>query len=149
MKRTLVLLLPMALVAGCGTTSEPTRGSEFAAPNPLLRGEIQKRIDNVPYLHREELLDSLLWLTVQGEVAMDQLLEALGAQDPKIRSSSSWCLGRIGDRRAIPALRQRAEVEEDEVARLELARTLLVLGDFARVPVLIAGLESEDRKSVV
>ena len=145
MKRTLVLVLQAALLGSCGSVSESAKKSEYAAPNPLLRGEIQRRIDSIPYQHKEELLDNMLWLAAQGEVAMEQLIDALSAQDPKTRSSSTWCLGRIGDKRSIAAVRQRADTEEDEIVRLELARTLLLLGDFSKTPTLIAGLESDRR----
>ena len=129
---------------GCGT-SESDRRSEFAAPNSLMHDEIQRRIEQIPYMHKEQLLDNLLWLAGQGEQVMPQLFVALGHQEPKVRSSAAWCLGWIGDKRSIQPLQDLAEREGDEVVRLEVARQLLVLGDLGRVSQLIAGLESDRR----
>ena len=55
-------------------------------------------------------------------------------------------LGRIHDRRTIPDLQKAMHDGEDGV-RLEIARTLVLMGDLQQSPILIAGLDS-DRKEV-
>jgi hypothetical protein len=143
MKRTLILLSCAAFLAGCGSVQSSSR--EFTEPNTLIKGEIQQRIDQIQYQHREELMNNLLWLANQGEHAMGQLNEALRHEEPKVRSSVVWCLGRMGDRRAVPHLQALVSRETDETVRLEASRTLLLLGDFAQTATLINGLESERR----
>lgn len=44
-----------------------------------------------------------------GAKAVPQLLEGLNAHDPKTAMYSAYCLGQIGDRMVLPALRQARE----------------------------------------
>ncbi|MCR9246934.1 MAG: HEAT repeat domain-containing protein, partial [bacterium] len=120
--------------------------SPYEQPNQLMGAEIDRRIDQIPYLHREELLDNLLWLSQSGEQCIPALLKGLKAESPKVRSSSAWVLGRLRDRRTIPALRMAVSDSEPTV-QFECARTLVLLGDLEPAPVLISGLDSE-RKEV-
>jgi hypothetical protein len=140
MMRTLVLSSLVLGLCGCGTT-RPT--SEFSEPNTILKDEVDRRINQIPFQHRDELLNSMVWLVGVGESAVPQLIVALDHTDPKVRSSAVWCVGRIGDRRVIPYLKQHNQREHDPIVRLESSRTLLWLGDYTQVPVLIEGLESD------
>lgn len=67
-----------------------------------MAGEITRRVEQIPYQHREELLQSLMWLAQTGEQTIPALLTGLHHGNPKVRSSCAWVLGRIGDRRVIP-----------------------------------------------
>ncbi len=135
--------LPMSLVlislAACSTT--PVETSPFLAPNDLMGQEIENRIEQIPYLHREQLYDNMIWLSKLGEQAIGSLLGGLQHSTPKVRSSCAWILGRIGDRRTISYLQAMAD-DENEVVRLETARSLVLMGDVTRSPILIEGLDS-------
>lgn len=48
-------------------------------------------------------------LVRMGRVAVPKLIEALNGENPKIAMYSAYCLGQIGDRSALPALRQMKE----------------------------------------
>jgi hypothetical protein len=135
-----VAILPLLVLAACGTTSRST--NDFAKPNDLMGAEIRQRIDDIRYQHREQLFNSLLWLAQAGEQAIPALLEGLRHEDPKVRSNCAWVLGEMGDKRVIPHL-QPLTSDEVESVRLESARSLIVLGDMRPVPVLIEGLDSE------
>jgi len=137
------LTIPLLLLSACGTT---TQGTQFQGPNQLMGQEIDQRVDQIPFQHREELLQNLLWLAQGGEQCLPALLKGLKHENPKVRSSCAWVLGRVHDRRTIPDL-QVAVKDEQETVRLEVARTLLLMGDLNYCPVLIEGLDS-DKKEV-
>lgn len=136
----------MIVLASCSTTSSGRTDSPFVNPNPLMALEISRRIEQIPYLHREELVEHLLWLAQTGEQAIPALLTGLQSEHAKVRSSSAWVLGRIRDRRTIPNL-QSAVGDSEPTVQFECARTLVLLGDLQHAPVLIVGLDS-DRKEV-
>ncbi len=141
MKRGITLLaVGLALtLSGCATTAKK---SPFVKPGKLMGEMIDERVQQIPYQHKSELLQNMLWLAQAGEQAVPSLLAAMDHQDPKVRSSIAWIFGRMGDRRVIPMLQQRKN-EPNEVTRLEIARTLLTLGDYSMVPELIHGLDSD------
>lgn len=132
--------------AACTTTETTSNNSPYQQPNSLMAGEITRRVEQIPYQHREELLQSLMWLAQTGEQTIPALLTGLHHENPKVRSSCAWVLGRIGDRRVIPDLQQVMKDDEATV-RMEAARTLVSLGDLNWSPTLIEGLDS-DRKEV-
>lgn len=142
--RLAALSLPaLLLLSGCFSTSS---GTQFQAPNTLMGQEIDQRIEQIPFQHREELLQNLLWLTQGGEQCLPALLKGLRHENPKVRSSCAWVLGRVHDRRTIPDL-QAAVRDQSETVKLEVARSLLLMGDLNYCPVLIEALDS-DKKEV-
>jgi hypothetical protein len=139
------VLLFLALTA-CSTPAPAPALDTWQQPNSLMAVEIDRRIEQIPYQHRDELFNNLVWLAQTGEQTIPALLRGLQHENPKVRSSSAWVLGRIGDRRTIPDL-QRVAKDPEPTVRLECARTLVMLGDLAWSPALIEGLDS-DRKEV-
>jgi hypothetical protein len=103
---------------------------------------IQEKIKQIPYQHKEELLNNLMWLARAGDQAVPALDEALSHDDPKVRASCAYVFGQMGDKRTIPIL-QRHRNDPHPVARLEIARSLLILGDYSTVPLIIQGLNSD------
>jgi len=142
MRRTAPLLFLLGLVAGCGTTSGPDLG-QFEQPNALLRSEIQRRIDQIPYQRGTALVMNLAWLAARGEKAIPQLLQAMKNKDPKVRAEVAWTLGRIRDTRTVPFLRKYLD-DPDPTVGMEVARALLNMGDDEGVPNLIMGLRSRN-----
>jgi hypothetical protein len=140
--RSLVLLSVAAMsLAGCSSGPAKT-DSPFSQPNQLMGEEIRNRIASIPYQHRGELFDNLLWLAQTGEPAIPALLEGLRNNEPKVRANCAYVLGRIGDRRTIGDLNGIAKDRHD-VVRMEVARALVLMGDVKHSPALIAGLDSE------
>ena len=140
--RTSVLIALILPLAACSTTPTGTT-YPYAEANSLMRREIQTRIAAFPFQHGAELLNNMLWLqTKAGETAVVDLLEALQHENPKVRSSATWVLGRIRDRRTIAKLRPLA-ADEHEAVRLEAARSLIVMGDLKYCTILIEGLDSD------
>ncbi len=137
----ILLLLP-----ACSTTDQPAESTSFQNPNSLMAGEITSRVEQIPYQHRDELLENLLWLTQQGEQTIPALLQGLRSDNAKSRSSCAWVLGRLRDRRTIPNL-QTLMRDGDPSVRMEAARSLVTMGDLNWSSTLIEGLDSE-RKEV-
>ncbi|MFT4511975.1 MAG: hypothetical protein ACI91B_000659, partial [Planctomycetota bacterium] len=135
--------LLFALTA-CSTTERKV--SPYQQPNGLMTTEINQRIDQIPYQHREELVQNLLWLAQTGEQTIPALLAGLSNESPKVRSSCCWVLGRLRDRRTVPQLQGLVDDGETSV-RMEACRTLVLMGDLQQSPKLIEGLDS-DRKEV-
>lgn len=147
MKRILTLaacaatLFSALTLSSCASTSATGLDAQFEDPGDLMRDKIQERILQIPFQHKQELLDNLLWLSQLGEQAIPSLARSLQTEDPKVRSSAAWVLGRMGDKRSIPFLRKGTQ-DANEIVRLEVSRSLLLLGDYSQVPVLISGLDS-------
>ncbi|MCB9869599.1 MAG: HEAT repeat domain-containing protein [Planctomycetes bacterium] len=137
-----VLFAPVVLLAAsCATTPETQQG--YAKANSLMQKEIRTRIQSIPFQHRQELINNLLWLqTKAGELAIPDLLTALKHDVPKVRSSACWVLGRIRDRRVIEQLRPLAK-DSNEAVRMEAARALVTMGDMRHAEILIEGLDSD------
>ena len=156
MHRLIRLVAPALLSAvvlcglpGCVTTE----GGEYADAReprdpvgPLLRKQINQRIEALKFQRGVALLDSLNWLIMYGESAVPQLKEALEDPDPRTRSYVAYVLGEIGSRGAIPKLRDRLDREDHKLARYELAAALVSLGDWGQIGILIDGLEEPGRR---
>ncbi len=128
------LFLPLS---ACGSV-----GSPYLQANTLMGQEIENRVRQIPFQHRDELYQNLLWLAQSGEQAIPDLIEALGDNNPKVRSSCAWVLGRIGDRRTIPELQEFSK-DPHPTVRMEVARSLVLMGDVQQAPTLIEGLDSD------
>ncbi len=137
------IAIALFALAACSTSSTTqSTESPFTQPNSLMSGEISQRVEQIPFQHREELVQNLIWLTEAGEQVIPSVLNGLRHENPKVRSSCAWVLGRLRDRRTIPALRAAAPDREVSV-RCEIARSLVLLGDLQACPTLIEGLDND------
>ena len=142
MRRTAPFLFLLGLAAGCSSTAGPDFG-QFEQPNALLRSEIQRRIDQIPYQRGTALVMNLAWIAARGEKSIPLLLQAMESKDPKVRAEAAWTLGRIRDTRAIPFLRKYLN-DPDPTVGMEVSRALLTMGDDQGGPNLIIGLRSRN-----
>ena len=144
------LLLPalLLIVSGCVTTT-PDRGpvstSDWLMPSPILAQQIDDEAERLPWTHGFERLEQIRWFALVGEPAYDKLLQM--AEDPRndVASAALAALGETQDRRLVPYI-QRLSWSEDRLTGdlgLERARTLLRLGDWTGIPVLVQGLKDE------
>ena len=132
------------LLQACSTTNDAA--SAFDQPNSLMSAEINRRVEQIPYQHRDELYTNLVWLVQTGGQTIPAMLTGLESDDAKVRSSCAWVLGRLRDRRTIPNL-QKCMNDSEPSVRLEVARTLVSMGDLQWSQTLIEGLDS-DKKEV-
>ncbi len=131
----LAMLLTLVFT-GC---SSPAKNYDFLEAGPSLQREINQRVENLEFLHGEELVRNLQRLVWIGEPAIPDLLEALDSENPKTRGSAAYVLGELRDSRAVEALRERLD-DPVPTVRYEIASSLIMIGDWNAVPVLIDGL---------
>ncbi|MBN2490221.1 MAG: HEAT repeat domain-containing protein [Planctomycetes bacterium] len=147
----IVGLVLIAAAPGCVTVDEKGNivppEEEAETTGPLLKKQIDKRIDGLKYLRGTALLDSLNWLILYGEHAVAQLLQGLEDPDPRTRSYCAYVLGEIGNQDVVPSLREALAREEHKRVRFEIAASLVTLGDWGQMGLLIEGLEEEARLS--
>lgn len=136
--RALSLLALCSLSCACAAVKK----HPFEEPPPLMREQIERKISEIPFTRDWERINTLDWLTRCGEAAFPALIEGLESKDPDIRAGAANVLGRSQDRRVIPFLNKTAD-DADSRVRYEFARSLLRLGDWSKVPILIEGLRDE------
>ena len=81
----------------------------------------------------------------------DKLIRALSSaaksREPGLSEAAVWALGRIGDRRAIPILREMLKCEY-ALLRSQCARALAKLNDQASVPAIIDAFKNEKNDNI-
>ncbi len=144
------LLMPVLLVA-CRTTKRDVKNdlaladSEWLQPTPLLAQQMEDEAKRLPWTHGFERLEQIRWFASVGEPTFPTLLRL--ANDPRddVAAAALAALGATLDSRLVPHI-QRLEWSEERVAGdlgLERGRTLVRLGDWSAMPVLIEGLRDE------
>lgn len=145
----LTLCLILALAAACSSTkdakeSRPKPGA-WLTPSPLLEQQMVDEAARLPWTRGIERIEQIRWFAAVGEPAYETLL-ALSA-DPRddVAAAALSALGATGDRRLVEPIRaaDHNSVSRGMDLRLERARTLLRLGDWSDVPVLVEGLMDE------
>lgn len=153
MKHTTALGLVLAglLSSACVTTVKdgpppPERAdSDWVLPSSSLRDDIERQAAALPYRHGAERLEAIAWFTAVGEPAYDTLLGFLEDERTPVVASSLAALGGTRDHRLVPYLQDAGREAWTGTLALEYARTLVRLGDWDSMPVLIDGLESEEK----
>jgi hypothetical protein len=136
-----------AFLAACSSTGKETivagkKVGYWLPASPILHQQIQDEADRLPWRHGVERLEAIRWFASVGEPAYPMLLTL--ATDPRdqVVASALAALGATGDSRLAEPLRiipwEEGRFRGD--LGLELARTLVRLGDWDEMPVLIAGL---------
>lgn len=138
--------LILLVVLGPGCVTETPEGlaseSEFLTASPLMREQIDRRIDELTWLEGQELIDAVYWLSQRGETAYPALFEALEDEAPKVRCAAISVLASRRDRRVIDRISDLRD-DDNERVRLEAARALVLLGDWTALDPLVDGLEHE------
>jgi hypothetical protein len=119
--------------------------SDWLLASPILAQQIADEAQRLPWTHGFERLEQIRWFAMVGEPSYDTLLEL--AEDPRddVASAALSALGDTQDRRLVPYIHRLewdAQRLEGDLG-LERARTLLHLGDWSEIPVLIRGLRDE------
>ncbi len=147
----LLALSSLAMPSCVTTTIDGKLISEEEESNepigPMLRRQIDKRIEELKYKRGVALLDSLNWLVLYGDNAVPQLIEALHEPDHRTRAYVAFALGEIGNQSVIPQLREALDDEERKLVRYEIAAALVTLGDWGQIGMLIDGLADENRRN--
>jgi HEAT repeat protein len=139
--RTLALVSLVALAA-CQTTTQKA-GVEGNKKNEIVAAEIDRRIDELRYLHGSDLLQSMTRLVAIGDPARESIRAGAKSDDWLTRASLAWVMGATSDRRYIDDLRGMLADQVSGV-RYEAAAALVTLGDSSGFAVLVAGLSDAD-----
>lgn len=142
------MMAGLLMAAGCVSEGpyreDPADAQGYLKPGPLLEKEIQERIANMPYSRGLKRLANLMRLGDIGEPAIPFLIDALDHEDPEVRAGCIYALGLIDDKRVIPTLRSSLS-DPDRNVQLEAAASLLGMGDWKGVSLLITALDSPQR----
>jgi HEAT repeat protein len=151
--RTLGLALLLFATAGlgaCATTQDSAAVDlgepRWLEPSPALRQKIEEQAQRMPWTHGSERVELIRWFAAVGEPAYPTLIAM--ALDPRkdVAGSALAALGATRDSRLVDELHKLSwpAVYQDPDLELERARTLLRLGDWDSIPVLLRGLKSDD-----
>ena len=146
-----VTLLVLAFFAGGCSSTKDAHSADFVGdspwlePSPLLRQQIDDEVKRLPWTHGFERLEQIRWFASVGEPAYTSLLTL--AEDPRddVAAAALAALGATVDRRLVPHIQNLpwADYRLQSDLGLERARTLVRLGDWSEIPVLIDGLRDE------
>lgn len=146
---TVLLSTLLALAAGCSSNGRATEDlvatdGRWLQPAPILQQQLDDEAERLPWTHGFERIEQVRWFASIGEPAYATLLEL--ASDPRedVAAAALSALGATLDNRLVPAIKELdLPREATNDLGLERARTLVRLGDWSQVPVLIAGLRDE------
>ncbi len=147
--RILAATVALTLASACvTTTSGSTRAvptGPWLEPSPALRAQIEDRAMRLPWSHGSERVEMIQWFASVGEPGYETLLSLARDTRPDVAGAAFAALGATRDSRLVEHLRAVPDLAgPDNVdLRLERARTLLRLGDWQAVPVLISGLRDD------
>lgn len=144
----LVAVLALVGSAGCVTSLQTTRQastSDWLEPSPNLRNQIEDEAKRLPWTHGMERVEAIHWFARVGEPAYPTLLAMVLDPRKDVAGAALAALGATGDSRLVEPLRELPwpEGHENTDLSLERARTLLRLGDWQMVPILVGGLRDE------
>ncbi|MFH1475928.1 MAG: MFS transporter [Verrucomicrobiota bacterium] len=116
------------------------------AENPLSVAELVEAVTDPSFNVRYEAIVAMARMPPQ-EPLTNALIAILKSQEPDLSVAAGWALGRIGDTRALSALRQALH-SEYALLRSRSARSLANLGDSASAPLLCELLKSEKHNNI-
>lgn len=116
------------------------------AKNPLSVAELLEAITDPSFNVRYEAIVAMARMPSQATLTQ-ALIAVLESQEPDLSVAAGWALGRIADKRAIPALR-KALHSEYALLRSRSARSLADLNDGTSVPLLCELLKSEKHDGI-
>ncbi|MFH1969275.1 MAG: MFS transporter [Verrucomicrobiota bacterium] len=116
------------------------------AENPLSVAELVEAITDPSFNVRYEAIVAMARMPSQAPLT-DALIAVLESQEPDLSVAAGWALGRIGDKRAVPALRQALQ-SEYALLRSRSARSLANLGDTEAAPILLNLFRTEKHDGI-
>jgi len=137
------------LSLACSSTSRDVRDdgpeSDWIQPTPLLAQQIEDEATRLPFSHGFERLEQIRWFASIGEPAYPTLLRLSADPRDDVAAAALASLGATLDSRLVPHIQAVPWSEEREHSDLglERARTLVRLGDWSQLPLLIQGLRDE------
>lgn len=142
MYKTIRSLPLLALLAACASTraSHPAEPDGWLEPSAVLKEKIERNAAKVPWTNViDQRVELIRWFAGVGEAAYSTLLELAADPRPIVSGTALAALGATRDARLVEHVRALPASGSPDI-ELEQARTLLMLGDWSRINVLVRGL---------
>jgi hypothetical protein len=144
------LLISLSLVAlfapSCMTVDQGSGNTQanlgpWVAASPSLQRKIESQAERLPWTHGIDRVELIQWFAGVGEPAYGTLLGLVLDPRTDVAGAALAALGSTRDSRLVEPLRLLPWPPASNLdLALERARTLLRLGDWSMVPVLMEGL---------
>jgi MFS family permease len=108
--------------------------------------EILQSADDPNYNVRYEAVISMARMPPDAKL-INALARAVKSREPGVSEAACWALGRMGDRRALPVLREMLRCEY-ALLRSQCARALAKLNDADSVPEIISAFKNESNGNI-
>jgi hypothetical protein len=108
--------------------------------------EILQSADDPNFNVRYEAVVSMARMPPDGKL-INALALAVRSREPGISEAACWALGRMGDRRGLPVLREMLKCEY-ALLRSQCARALAKLNDVESVPEIIKAFKNEKNDNI-
>ncbi|MDO9541474.1 MAG: MFS transporter [Kiritimatiellia bacterium] len=116
------------------------------AKSHLTVEELLQAVDDPNFNVRYEAIVSMARMPPDAKL-IEALSAAVKTREPGLSEAAVWALGRMGDNRAIPVLREMLKCEY-ALLRSQCSRALAKLNDQASVPGIIAAFKSEKNDNI-
>lgn len=116
------------------------------AKSRLTVEEILQAADDPNFNVRYEAVVSMARMPPDNKL-INALALAVRSREPGVSEAASWALGRMGDRRGLPVLREMLQCEY-ALLRSQCARALAKLNDVDSVPEIIKAFKSERNDNI-
>lgn len=142
-----VTLLALAATSCVTVGDEPAHQANlgpWVEASPQLQEKIDSQAQRLPWSHGMDRVELIQWFAGVGEPAYPTLLNLVLDPRADVAGAALAALGATRDSRLVEPLRDLPWPAADSPdLALERARTLLRLGDWSMVPLLMKGLEDE------
>jgi hypothetical protein len=136
-----------ALMLLCTACQTATKASERAwlEPSPQLKLKIEEEAQRLPWTHGLDRVQLIHWFASVGEPAYPTLLDMVSDARTDVAGSALAALGATRDSRLVEPLHAIPwpHGPDSQELVLERARTLVRLGDWSVMPILIEGLRDD------
>lgn len=113
------------------------------ARSPLTVEELLVSLDDPRFYVRFEAIVSITRLGT-NERLMHALIDVMQAPDPALAGIAAWALGRVGNEKAFPPLREALRNSKYRSVQAQAARALGSLGDESSIPLLRERLQTHE-----
>lgn len=134
---------PAVVLPGCASDGD---GSGLSRGDSLASRGIGIKVDEMRYMHGQELLARMNELSALGQDAAPHVAAGTKSDDALVRGSCHWVLGAMGDRTNIPTITKGLDDAVPSV-RYQAAASLVRLGDSRGFPALVEGLSDRELPS--
>ncbi|MFT7485908.1 MAG: hypothetical protein ACI9F9_001760 [Candidatus Paceibacteria bacterium] len=144
----LTLFLASCVTVGDDGVRREANVGPWVEASPQLQLKIDENSKRLPWTHGIERIEIIQWFAMVGEPAYPVMLGMVNDPRNDVAGAALAALGATRDSRLVEPLRELPwpDIEHADLA-LERARTLLRLGDWSMLSILIGGL-SDDRTMI-